>query len=56
MNSGQVDAVYHGGDISYASGYVAVWDHFLNMISPIASGVLYLTTVGKKGRLSLLVC
>ena len=30
-------------------GYAAVWDHFLNMISPIASGVLYLTTVGRQG-------
>ena len=44
--AGMIDAVYHGGDISYACGYLAVWDHFLNMISPIASSVLYLTTVG----------
>ena len=35
-----------GGDISYACGYAAVWDFFLNMISPISSSVLYLTTVG----------
>jgi hypothetical protein len=35
-----------GGDISYAMGYMAVWDFFLNMISPISSKVLYLTTVG----------
>ena len=35
-----------GGDISYATGYMAVWDFFLNMISPIAGRTLYLTTVG----------
>lgn len=43
---GLVDAVYHGGDISYATGYMAVWDFFLNMISPISASVVYLTTVG----------
>lgn len=44
--NGGVDAVYHGGDISYATGYLAVWDFFLDMISPIASGAIYLTIVG----------
>eukprot|EP01035_Chromulina_nebulosa_P022753 gene22753-29460_t len=43
---GEIDAVFHGGDISYATGYEAVWDFFLDQISPIASGALYLTTVG----------
>ena len=43
---GKIDAVFHGGDISYATGYEAVWDFFLDQISPIASGALYLTTVG----------
>jgi hypothetical protein len=37
---------YTGGDISYATGYMSVWEFFLNMISPVASSVLYLTTVG----------
>ena len=27
-------------------GYMAVWDFFLNMISPISSRVLYLTSLG----------
>ena len=27
-------------------GYEAVWDFFMDMISPMASGALYLTTVG----------
>jgi acid phosphatase type 7 len=43
---GEVDAVYHGGDISYATGYMAVWDFFMDQISPIASSTIYLTTVG----------
>lgn len=44
--SGAVDVIFHGGDVSYAVGYLAVWDFFMNMISPIASGALYLSTVG----------
>jgi hypothetical protein len=44
--SGDVDVVFHGGDISYAVGYEAVWDFFLDQLSPVASRVLYLTTVG----------
>ena len=43
---GWVDAIYHGGDISYATGYMAVWDFFLDMISPAAASTVYLTTVG----------
>ena len=46
IQSGAIDAVYHGGDISYATGYIAVWDFYLDMISPMAGGALYLTTVG----------
>jgi len=46
VQGGQVDAVFHGGDISYATGYLAVWDFFLDQIAPIAGGALYLTTVG----------
>lgn len=43
---GGVDAIYHGGDISYATGYIAVWDFFLDMVSPLTASVVYLTTVG----------
>lgn len=43
---GEVNAVYHGGDISYARGYEAVWDFFLDMLSPVAAHVPYFTTVG----------
>lgn len=46
VNRGDIDVIYHGGDISYATGYIAVWDFFLDMISPVAGSVIYLTTVG----------
>jgi len=42
-----VDAVFHSGDVSYANGYLSNWDYFMDMISPIASKVLYLTTLGQ---------
>lgn len=43
---GGVDVVYHGGDISYAVGYLAVWDFYGDMMSPVTGSALYLTTVG----------
>lgn len=44
--AGEVDVIYHGGDISYAVGYMAVWDFYADMMSPVTGSVLYLTTVG----------
>jgi hypothetical protein len=46
VEQGEIDAIIHTGDISYADGYLATWDFFLNMISPMSSGALYFTTVG----------
>lgn len=46
VSMGNVDAIYHGGDVSYATGYMAVWDFFMDELAPSASGALYLTTVG----------
>jgi hypothetical protein len=43
---GKIDAIYHGGDISYAEGYMAVWDFFLDMLTPMSASVVYLSTVG----------
>lgn len=37
---GEIDMVYHSGDISYANGYLSGWDFFLDMVSPI-SGMFY---------------
>eukprot|EP01038_Epipyxis_sp_PR26KG_P012938 gene12938-17346_t len=44
--NGEVDAVFHTGDIAYANGYLSSWDFYLDMISPIVGRTLYLTTVG----------
>ncbi|RYG48535.1 hypothetical protein EON67_07510, partial [archaeon] len=38
--------VVHYGDISYATGYLSVWDSFLDMWGPVASAVPYITSVG----------
>lgn len=46
IDQGTVDVIYHGGDLSYADGYMAVWDFFLDQIGPMAGSVMYLTTVG----------
>ena len=46
VQTGAVDAIYHGGDISYAVGFEAVWDFFMDMLVPMSSSVLYFTTVG----------
>ena len=46
VRRGTVDAIYHGGDISYATGYLSTWDYFLNQLSPVASAVPYLTNMG----------
>ena len=54
---GEVDVVFHGGDISYATGMMAVWDFFLNSLSPVASGALYLLTVGNHvSRSNMFIC
>lgn len=38
--------VSHIGDISYARGYLWVWDHFFNQIEPVASKVPYHVCIG----------
>ena len=46
IRKGQIDAIIHSGDISYANGHIQSYDFFMDMISPIAGSVIYLTTVG----------
>lgn len=46
VRQGVVDAVYHGGDISYARGYTAVWDFYADQISAFAARTVYFTTLG----------
>jgi phosphodiesterase/alkaline phosphatase D-like protein len=48
--SGRVDLVLHIGDISYATGFLAEWDQFLDIITPIASKVPYMTAIGNHER------
>lgn len=38
----KTDAVFHIGDICYASGYLSQWDQFTAQIEPIASTVPYM--------------
>ncbi|XP_023529683.1 probable inactive purple acid phosphatase 27 [Cucurbita pepo subsp. pepo] len=50
VESGKVDAVFHIGDISYATGFLVEWDFFLHLIKPIASRVPYMTAIGNHER------
>ncbi|CAI9102860.1 OLC1v1001214C1 [Oldenlandia corymbosa var. corymbosa] len=50
VSSGNVDSVFHIGDISYATGFLVEWDFFLNLIAPIASTVSYMTAIGNHER------
>jgi len=36
------------GDISYARGYAAQWDRFLEQIAPLAMRVPYMTNTGRR--------
>ncbi|XP_072975240.1 probable inactive purple acid phosphatase 27 [Typha angustifolia] len=48
--AGDVDSVFHIGDISYATGFLVEWDYFLSLITPIASHVTYMTAIGNHER------
>ncbi|XP_061995360.1 probable inactive purple acid phosphatase 27 [Rosa rugosa] len=50
INSGNVDSVFHIGDISYATGFLVEWDFFLYQINPVASRVSYMTAIGNHER------
>lgn len=47
---GNIDMILHIGDISYATGFLAEWDFFLEMIGPVASRVPYMTAIGNHER------
>ncbi|KAG2323746.1 hypothetical protein Bca52824_006474 [Brassica carinata] len=44
------DAVFHIGDLCYASGYLSQWDQFTAQIEPIASTVPYMIASGNHER------
>ncbi|KAF8396213.1 hypothetical protein HHK36_017826 [Tetracentron sinense] len=48
--AGNVDSIFHIGDISYATGFLVEWDFFLHLISPVASRVSYMTAIGNHER------
>ncbi|XP_010999580.1 PREDICTED: probable inactive purple acid phosphatase 27 [Populus euphratica] len=50
VESGNVDSIFHIGDISYATGFLVEWDFFLHLISPLASQVSYMTAIGNHER------
>jgi hypothetical protein len=53
VNSNNVNSVFHIGDISYATGFLAEWDFFMHLISPVASRVSYMTAIGNHERYCL---
>lgn len=50
VDKGNVDSVFHIGDISYATGFLVEWDYFLQLITPLASRVSYMTAIGNHER------
>lgn len=50
VNSKKVNSVFHIGDISYATGFLAEWDFFLHLINPVASRLSYMTAIGNHER------
>lgn len=50
VTTGNVDSIFHIGDISYATGFLVEWDFFLNLITPVSSHVSYMTAIGNHER------
>jgi len=50
IQAGNVDSIFHIGDISYATGFLVEWDFFLHLITPLASQVSYMTAIGNHER------
>lgn len=51
-SSNEYDAVWHVGDMSYATGYMSAWEQFMAQIQPIASIIPYYTSPGNHERCS----
>ncbi|KAF1899307.1 hypothetical protein Lal_00019434 [Lupinus albus] len=50
VKSNNIKSIFHIGDISYATGFLAEWDYFLHLISPVASKISYMTAIGNHER------
>ncbi|KAK0581457.1 hypothetical protein LWI29_014012 [Acer saccharum] len=46
VDNGNVDSIFHIGDISYATGFLVEWDFFLHLKTPVASRLSYMTAIG----------
>eukprot|EP01052_Picozoa_sp_SAG31_P022732 SAG31_NODE_1823_length_7191_cov_9.623519_6_plen_214_part_00 len=50
-----VDLAFNVGDLSYATGYLAKWETFMNAVSPVTSRVPYMVTQGNHEQVSSIV-
>ncbi|KAL0919246.1 hypothetical protein M5K25_011329 [Dendrobium thyrsiflorum] len=50
LAAGNIDSILHIGDISYATGFLVEWDFFLNLITPVAGQLSYMTAIGNHER------
>jgi len=53
VDSNNINSVFHIGDISYATGFLAEWDFFLYLINRVASKVSYMTAIGNHERYAI---
>ena len=49
---GEYDAIFHIGDLAYATGYMSIWDGFMSQIQPMAATVPYYTSPGNHERVA----
>ncbi|CAL0328364.1 unnamed protein product [Lupinus luteus] len=56
VKSNNINSIFHTGDISYATGFLVEWDYFLQLISPVASKLPNMTTIGNHERDYILSC
>ncbi|KAJ4778499.1 Purple acid phosphatase [Rhynchospora pubera] len=50
IDAHHIDSIFHIGDISYATGFLAEWEFFLKQIEPYASRVPYMAAIGNHER------
>ena len=51
-SGGGYDAVWHIGDLAYATGYTAIWEGFMAQIQPLAAAMPYYTSPGNHERVA----
>jgi len=53
VDSKYINSIFHIGDISYATGFLAEWEFFFQLINPVASRIPYMTAIGNHERYAL---